>query len=173
MTDAERNLLALLRATAADGKTCPTNVELAERLGLASPSKCSEMVTALAKAGHIIVERGPNSRVVHIVGTDLRTAGAIKQPHWRDTEAGQARAAELKAEAKAHPRSYRQKPVCLPAEPQRPEQSAALAAAARACAPDDVLQLAHGEASRLGLTTQQFLARLLHLGWQTHEAQRA
>jgi hypothetical protein len=71
-------VMSLLSRAAEDGARCPNNPEIAYRIGAGSPASAARSVALLETMGLITVERGHMSRVVTIVATGKRTAGAIK-----------------------------------------------------------------------------------------------
>lgn len=81
---AERDvtLLKLLTRCAEAGQPAPSNVVLAERLGLARPNSACLAIQRLEARGLIKVERFGMSRIVTIVETGKSTAGERKLPHW-------------------------------------------------------------------------------------------
>lgn len=97
MTDSEARVYRALRIAADYGERCPTNAELAERLGYmphregSKPGSCSEIVSALEDAGYIRVWRFAKMRIVEICATGRRTATVSQvRPHWRLVALGTA-----------------------------------------------------------------------------------
>jgi hypothetical protein len=83
----QRRLLAVLEQTADMGAYCPTNREIAERLGTDQLS-VGGLIEALESRRFIRVERTTNSRVVTILATGKATA----DPQWKTRRrAGQKR----------------------------------------------------------------------------------
>lgn len=78
----ERVFLMLCRA-AEDGEACPTNHHIAAALDASSPSRGPALLNQLTKLGFISVERGACNRVVTILETGKKTAGEVRQSHWR------------------------------------------------------------------------------------------
>lgn len=76
--------LAILSAAAEAGTPCPSNREIADRLGLVSIARPVELLHLLEAEGRIIVRRFHKSRIVTIVETGRQTAPpANTTPHWR------------------------------------------------------------------------------------------
>ncbi|WP_133251523.1 hypothetical protein [Zavarzinia aquatilis] len=71
------SVLAQLEACAARGEACPTNEVLCARYGLHAPQYGSRLIRALERRGLILVERGAKTRVVTILASGARTAGAV------------------------------------------------------------------------------------------------
>lgn len=103
LSDAEHKIYRALRIAASYGAPCPTNAELAERLGYAAhrpgskPGTVAEVVKALEVAGLIRVYRFATSRIVEIVQTGKRTSQSTAQnrAHWRWQLLGTATYADL------------------------------------------------------------------------------
>lgn len=72
----DEQLYAVLVRAAESGQPCPGNTELAGRFGWDSIASPVRRMQKLEKAGRITVERGHHTRVVTIVATGQRTAGA-------------------------------------------------------------------------------------------------
>lgn len=87
MTDRSQRaekLFAWLSQCARDGEPCPSNMEIAARLGLGSSSHAVLLVQKLELQGLIRVHRFQCSRLVEIVATGARTREPKNpKPHWR------------------------------------------------------------------------------------------
>lgn len=83
MTSRDDIVLGLIAAAAERGRLCPSNNDIADACGLARANDGSKVLQRLEKSGLIRVERGSHSRVVTIVASGLRTAGEVKNLHWR------------------------------------------------------------------------------------------
>ena len=70
-TDMEK-VFSMIRAAATLGRPCPTTIEIANHLGLASLT-AHRMVKRLEAAGRLRVESGGNWRIVTILATGERT----------------------------------------------------------------------------------------------------
>lgn len=70
-----------LRLCAEAGLECPSNRQLAERVGYKSTASVSDAINFLATAGMIDVERGNHNRVVTICASGKRTAGEVRKAH--------------------------------------------------------------------------------------------
>lgn len=74
-------IFAALKQCAAVGSECPSNKQLAERVGYKSTASVSDAINFLATAGMIEVERGNHNRVITICATGKRTAGVVRKAH--------------------------------------------------------------------------------------------
>lgn len=74
-------VLAIIRAAADAGEKCPTNSEIANRVGYSSMSGPADAIHILESSGVISVQRGQASRVVTIMATGKSTAGTVKGVH--------------------------------------------------------------------------------------------
>jgi hypothetical protein len=72
--------LAMLTRAANDGAPCPSNDEIAERIGAESSATAVRTIALLEVMGCITVQRGNDRRVVTIVATGKCTAGTIRNP---------------------------------------------------------------------------------------------
>jgi DNA-binding MarR family transcriptional regulator len=75
-------IFSLLKEAAERRAPCPKNYQLAVRLGCGIAT-VSAAIADLETAGLIKVERGNSSRVVTICASGARTAGTIREQHWR------------------------------------------------------------------------------------------
>lgn len=73
----EKRVYDLLVTAATAGSTCPTNKEISDVLGYASPNAASTIVSNLEGLGLIVVERARCARVVTIVETGASTFRTI------------------------------------------------------------------------------------------------
>lgn len=81
-----QRLYAILCEAADAGKICPSNSDLADMLDYSAPSKASDAVGLLEAMGFITAQRGRTNRVVTIVKTGARTAGATSRRPGQWTE---------------------------------------------------------------------------------------
>lgn len=81
-----QHLYNILCEAACAGKPCPTNSMLADMLDYSAPSKASDAVSLLEAMGFITADRGRTNRVVTIVKTGHRTAGATSRRPGQWTE---------------------------------------------------------------------------------------
>lgn len=82
-------LLRILEQAADAGDVCPSNSDLADRLGYAAHNTASNAVSLLETMGFITVARGKRNRVVTIVKTGKRTAGVVvnrKPGDWTEDQ---------------------------------------------------------------------------------------
>ena len=84
MSPEERKILEIVTDAANAGEPCPTNTELADRLGFKSHSGPLGALQRLQKRGLITLERFQVERRVTINATGKRTKVYNTQPHWRD-----------------------------------------------------------------------------------------
>ncbi len=81
--DRAARVLAIIRSAADAGEKCPTNLEIADRVGYASISGPANAINLLEASGVITVQRGQASRVVTIVATGRSTAGRVRWAHHK------------------------------------------------------------------------------------------
>lgn len=118
-------VLAILAQAAAADRECPSNNELADKVGFSSASGPSMALTALEREGKILVERFGSGRRVTICATGARTAYAgSERPHWRLRQATAdeiSQRAEIRRE-RARQRSSARAAGCTPdLDPPIPE----------------------------------------------------
>ena len=87
LTDRDRRVFDILVAAVNAGEKCPSNSNLAHRIGCISTSDPSDIIRRLQRSGLITVDRGSCNRVVTIVATGKSTAGKVTAPHWRERTA--------------------------------------------------------------------------------------
>jgi hypothetical protein len=149
-------LYELLVETARAGRQCPTNEIICQACDISSLESASRALRTLAVQGHISVYAASNRRVVRITALGIATKNnAAARPGARNTRPGP------RNEGSVSPM------------PTSPESHAANGHAARAVAPVDLLNAAAQEASRRGETLTPFLARILWMGWETYNQQKA
>lgn len=84
LSSAQKRALAAIERAAEAGEPCPSNNDLADLLGHASPSAGSDIVRELEALGLILVERFQQARRVTILATGRVTAYRGRGvPHWR------------------------------------------------------------------------------------------
>jgi len=88
---------AIVRA-AKERRRCPTNVEMAALLEVASPATPVRILARLSRAGKIAVYSGQCQRVVDIPSLGIGTAGSLPARHWRENN-GQTLVTHLRGEA--------------------------------------------------------------------------
>ncbi|MEJ7933515.1 hypothetical protein WG907_04485 [Sphingobium sp. AN558] len=89
MQNKHQRCFDILRDAADGGRKCPTNRDLADMIGYATPQKASEVVSLIEAMGLITVKRARRSRIVTICQTGKRTAGEIEvapAAGWTDDE---------------------------------------------------------------------------------------
>lgn len=75
------SIFRLIKLAAENGLECPTNAALAEAVGYRSTANVAKALSFLAVAGMIEIERFNHTRIVTIVASGKKTAGAIRKPH--------------------------------------------------------------------------------------------
>jgi predicted transcriptional regulator len=79
----EQVVLRMLTRCAALKEPCPSNIRIAESLGVSSCSTGAAVIQRLERKGLIRVERFISGRTVEIVATKQKTqAPEVKAPHW-------------------------------------------------------------------------------------------
>lgn len=83
----DRNVLALLQASAEAGEACPSNEAIAEAVGFNSVAAPPGVLSRLERRGFIRVGRFQRSRIVTIVATGQSTRPPHNtRAHWRHDE---------------------------------------------------------------------------------------
>lgn len=77
----DAKLLELITKCAREGHVAPTNVELAEHLGIDAPSTAYKALRRLEARGAIVVQRFASCRVITIASTGKRTASPMPPAH--------------------------------------------------------------------------------------------
>lgn len=88
-------LFEMLTVAARLGAPCPTNSEIADRLGLTKPEIAVDLMKLLEQRGRITVERFQRSRVVTIVESGLATERPLVLPEPYRERRGCERRAEV------------------------------------------------------------------------------
>lgn len=92
MTDLDRKVLAeqrvwrtyqMLVDAAEAGELCPSNVDIAKRLGVTSTNSAARCMAVLAKGKMIEVESFANARRVTIRASGKKTAPITENPRWK------------------------------------------------------------------------------------------
>jgi hypothetical protein len=85
---AVHRLVALVQACAQQGQPCPSNADLAVKLGFRSSGMPAVILRHAEAMGLVRVLRGNSSRVVSAADGSWVTAGTVTNPHWRDRPEG-------------------------------------------------------------------------------------
>jgi DNA-binding MarR family transcriptional regulator len=76
-------LMRLLNDAAEKAAACPTNMEIADAIGVRGIATAANAISLLEAMNLIRVERGVRNRVVTIVSTGKRTGGMVRSAHPR------------------------------------------------------------------------------------------
>lgn len=84
-----RQVMRMIETAVANGKPCPSNIDISHKLGMQSPSGAVKVLASLEKRGLIEIERFGASRRVTIAATGRSTAVIGSQrPHFRAGKKG-------------------------------------------------------------------------------------